>query len=159
VSDPQAEIVTGKRRIGISSQLASSADAQITADAVLARSRTPGWRISGLKWHLNPYEMLSPDDLDVIMRVLDGTTRMGLPIIINELPMWSPISRDTDSVAVYLEGGQYTNHDGYWQLNLLVSDAASQGAAAVVWNDLPAEWSWDEFSPDVDWADLSGVGI
>jgi hypothetical protein len=157
--DAPAEVATGKRRIGITSQLSTQAGAQLTANAVLGRSRTPGWRISGLKWHLNPYELLSPDDLDVIMRILDGTTRMGLAIVIDELPQWSPISAGTDSVAVYLEGGRFTNSDGYWAIDLLVSDAASQGQAAIPWQDLAADWSWDEFGFDVDWSDLSGVGI
>lgn len=157
--DPAAELATGKRRISISSQLATELGAQQTANAVLARSRTPGWRISGLRWDLNPNEFLGPEDLDVIMRVLDGTTRMGLPIIINELPPWSPLAPGTDTIAVYLEGGRFTNTGGYWTLDLLVSDAASQGQPAIPWQDLPAEWRWDDFAPDLDWAELSGVGL
>jgi hypothetical protein len=157
--DPVAEAATGKRRISVTSQLATEAGAQATANTILARNRTPGWRISGLKWTLNPYEMLSPDDLDVIMRMLDGTTRMGLPMVINELPGWSPIAKGTDTVAVFLEGGRFTNTDGYWTLDLVVSDASSQGQAAVDWQDQPSAWQWKQYAPDIEWAELSGVTI
>ena len=157
--DPVAEAATGKRRISVTTQLATEAGAQATANAILARNRTPGWRISGLKWTLNPYELLSPDDLDIIMRMLDGTTRMGLPIVVNELPSWTPIAKGTDAVAVFLEGGRFTNTDGYWTLDLLVSDASSQGQAAVDWQDQPSAWLWNQYAPDIEWAELTGVTI
>lgn len=156
--DPVAERATGKRRISVTTQLSTEAGALSTASVVLARTRTPGWRISGLSWSLNPYEMLSPDDLDVIMRLLDGTTRMGLPMIITEIPAWAPITDGTGITAVYVEGGRFTNTDGYWTLDLLVSDAASQGKT-FPWQDLPADWLWSEFASDIDWLDLSGVGL
>lgn len=157
-TDPVAENATGKRRIAVTTQLATEAGGQATANSILARNRTPGWRISGLRWQLNPYEMLSPDDLDIIMRILDGTTRMGLPMVVTELPGWTPIAKDSN-LAVFLEGGRFTNTDGYWTFELLVSDASSQGQAAVAWQDQPSAWLWNQYASDIEWSELTGVTI
>jgi hypothetical protein len=92
------------------------------------------------------------------MTILDATTRIGLPILLTDVPAWSPAPTRAD-VPLYLEGAKLTNHDGAWTLELLTSSAAAQGAAAITWDDVPPAWAWDQFDPTITWNDLRGVGI
>src|SRR4029077_4525660 len=86
--DPAEEQRTGKRRIGVSTQLSTLAAAQSTANAVLARVRTPGWRVSGVVWDRAPDDPLTSTELQTVFKLLDGTTRIGLPIMLTDLPTW-----------------------------------------------------------------------
>src|SRR4029077_9594223 len=90
--DPAEEQRTGKRRIGVSTQLSTSTAAASTANAVLARVRTPGWRISGLVWDMGPDEPLTSTELQTVFNPLDATPRIALPILLTDLPSWSPIT-------------------------------------------------------------------
>jgi hypothetical protein len=40
-----------------------------------------------------------------------------------------------------------------------VSDAASQGQAAVAWQDQSSAWLWNQYAPSIEWAELSGVSM
>jgi hypothetical protein len=57
-----------------------------------------------------------------------------------------------------LEGGRFTNVQGYWRLELLVSNAAAQGKSQLRWVDLPVGMPWTGFGA-LTWNDLIGVGI
>lgn len=156
--DYAEETRSGRRRIGVQTQLSTSVSAQQTADLMLARVRGPSWRISGLTWALGPYDALSSAELLATLRLLDGTTRLGVPILLTDLPSWSPVSGDA-ALPLFVEGGRYVNVNGYWTIEILVSDGKSQGAAAIPWNTVPAPWIWNQFDPSVSWSELSGVGL
>ena len=93
--------------------------------------------------------------LDAVMRLLDATTRTGLPLLITDIPASSPTPEG--NVALFVEGGQYRNIDGAWTLSLYVSSATSTGASGVSWDAQPADWLWDQYDPGIRWVDLAGV--
>ena len=148
----------GEYAVSVQTVLADLAVASTLASAILARMQSVGWRVSGLVWQMAPAELLSGADLQNVMRILDATRRIGLPITLTELPAWSPIS-PTPTLYQYLEGGRFVYDLGAWTLELLTVDTASVGRADIPWNALPADWSWNEFDPDIAWADLAGVTV
>jgi hypothetical protein len=148
---------TGTRRVSISTELATSAAASELAGRVMARTSSPGWRIGGLQIDLRASEPVEPDLLALVMTVLDGTTRIGLPILITDLPDWSPISSPGVDVPCYLEGGAFSNEKGAWTLDLVTSDGTAHGASSYKWDQSGASWQWDQFDPAISWDDLRGV--
>ena len=155
-TDVGLEARTGRRRVGVSTVLAVQADAAALANTLLARLQTPGWRISGLTIDLS-VETLDPVTLANVMQILDGATRLGLPIMLTNLPDWNPAGSSED-LPLYLEGGRFTNVEGYWRIELLVSSAAAQGQSRLRWVDLPVGMPWTGFGA-LTWNDLIGVGI
>lgn len=156
--NPLLEADIGVHRVAVGTQLSRQADAQLVSDAVLARTSNTQWRVSGLDWRADTTDQLDADALGRMMTLLDGTTRNGLPILLTNVPEWSPIPQDA-GVALYLEGGVYTSTDGGWDLSLITSSARAQGGADVAWDDQPADWTWDQYDPAVTWNALHGVGI
>jgi hypothetical protein len=154
-----AETATGRRRVAITTELNALVDAQRVAQAALGRLTTPGWRVDGITWTML-LAPITPDTLQRVMKVLDGVTRLGLPVLIVGLPSWSPISPD-DTLPLYLEGGQFTYSLGGWTLELLTSSARAQGQAGARWQDLATgtDWQWQDFDPAISWGDLRGVGV
>jgi hypothetical protein len=155
--DTAAETATGRRRVGVQTQLTTSANASTVGAAMLARLTAGGWRVGGLTWRAEIDDPLTPAGIAAVMQVLDGSTRLGLPIMLTDLPDWSPIPAGTD-VPLFLEGGRFANVDGAWQLDLVTSSAKAQGAG-VKWQEIPAAWTWQQFSPDITWNDLYGVRV
>ncbi len=155
--DLAAEAATGRRRVSVQTELLSSTTGQAVAETLLGRLSSPGWRVSGLVLDLQN-EPLDATMLGSVMTILDGATRLGLGIILTNLPDWTPVASRSD-VPLYLEGGRFTNSDGAWRIELLTSSAGSQGAPGVKWSDLPVAWHWDMFDPSIAWSDLAGVGI
>lgn len=155
--DPVLEAATGQRRIGVSTQLAELADARRVANSLLGRVATPSWRVSGLTIRMDLTEKLDAKTLATVMTILDASTRLGVGIVVTDLPEFSPAGVERN--AVYLEGGRFTNESGMWTLELLTSSAAAQGKPDVAWSEVPSDWSWDEFDPAIAWADLAGVGM
>jgi len=124
----------------------------------LGRASTPGWRVAGLVWDMEKVEKLDADTLTKVMTILDGTTRIGVPLLLTDLPTWSPVSAGAE-LPLFLEGGTFTNTDGAWTLELLTSSAAAQGASKVNWNQVSSGWAWNEMGPEISWNDLRGVGV
>jgi hypothetical protein len=153
-----AETATGQRRVQVSTQLAQLPDADRLAGSLLARLTAGGWRIRGLTYRVEPTDPLGPAGIATVMTILDGTTRIGLPIMLTDVPAWSPAPTSRD-VPLYLEGAKLTNTDGAWLLELLTSSAVAQGAGSIAWDQLPAGWQWDQFDPAISWDDLRGVGL
>lgn len=154
--DPAQEAATGRRRVQVGTELAVQADAEFLADSLLARLNTPGWRIGGLVWDLT-LDPVDADTLERVMKILDGVTRLGLGILLTNVPDWAPPATG-DDVWLFLEGGRFINQDGAWRLELLTSAGVSQGAS-LSWDEVPADWSWDEFDASITWNDLYGVGV
>jgi hypothetical protein len=158
VSNDPLTAAIGRFRVGISTDLAQLADANLLAQTLLARLSVGGWRVTGLTWQLDAADVLDGPTLSRVMQVLDGTTRVGLPILLTGLPGWSLVAPG-EPVPLYLEGGRFSNTRGAWTLELQTSSAISQGKAAVTWDQLTASWTWDMFDPSIGWDDLAGVGI
>jgi hypothetical protein len=156
--DAAAESANGQRRVQVSTQLATSADADALAASLLGRLSAGGWRIRGLTYRVDLLDPLGPAGIAAVMTILDATTRIGLPILLTDMPAWSPAPTRA-AVPLYLEGARLTNDAGAWTLELITSSAVSQGAAGVAWDQLPAGWEWDQFDPAISWDDLRGVGI
>lgn len=155
VVDQQLEATYGQRGLSSSTLLQSQQDAHDVAARILARTAITGWRVSGLT--IDDDESLQTTDdtaVSMLLRLLDGTSRNGLPIILTDLPPWSPLG---PTLPVYLEGGTYTHDDGTWTLQLTVSRAEGQGRS-VLWDELDPAWAWEDFDPAIAWDDLVGVG-
>jgi hypothetical protein len=150
----------GVRRVTVTSQLTTEADALAVGAGLLRRLGPPSdaddesasWRIGGLTYRVEPDADTAA--VATALALLDDTTRIGRPVTVTELPGWSPIP---GSAAGYLEGGIYRFEDGAWALDLLISSATGLGASAA-WADLDPAWAWDEFDPGIRWIDLVGVG-
>jgi len=158
LADTTAEVASGVRRVGVSTQLRTSVDGTNLATRLLARLRTPAWRITGLEIRLNQYERLDADGLTKILTLLDGTTRIGQAIMLTDLPAWSPVADGRSTLPLYLEGGRFSSVDGYWTLELVTSSGGNSGSS-VRWNQLLAGWQWQEFDPEIAWYELTGVGV
>ena len=152
VIDPALETLYGTRRVSVSTELQASADAQDVAQRILSRANPQGWRASGLAID---DEDVTPDTegIELMLNLLDGTSRIGAPIVIGDLPPWSPAGSDA---GVYLEGGTYRYMGGRWVLELTVSVATGLGTSAQ-WDELDPSWTWDQWSPSISWNDLRGV--
>jgi hypothetical protein len=153
--DPALIDALGVRRIGVSTVLTTQPDAAALAGRVLARTGDHGWRIGGLTWSTG-LDALAPADVDRAFTLLDGTTRLGVPITLTDLPDWSPSGES--QVALFLEGGTYRFTGGHWSLELTVSRAVAQGASTLTWDDLDPAWTWAQMDPTMTWDDLTGVG-
>lgn len=164
VIDAELEKSIGSRRIAISTQLSASAPALQLASNTLGRTSTPGWRLSGLTWDAEDDAPLASSELTKMMTLLDGTTRNGCPIVVTDLPDWSPLAEGRTEVPLFVEGGTYTNEDGAWHLDMTTSAPTAAGRSAT-WNDFPSTphpvtaWRWQDMAPDISWVDLSGTAV
>lgn len=152
--DATLETRYGTRNASVSTQLQAAADAQEVASKVLARATPQGWRATGIA--------IDDDDVTgnaegvaLMLDLLDGTSRIGAPITIGDLPDWSPAGA---SAGVYLEGGTYRYVGGRWVLELVVSAAGSGLGESAQWDQLDPAWTWNEWEPAMTWNDLRGVG-
>lgn len=175
--DPTGQTVTstdaggvrdlGAATVALSTLLTTELAAVALADMWLGRLSVRGWRVEGLTLQMSPHEPLDADALDMVMRILDATTRVGLPIMLRNLPGWASLGDPSGRLALYLDGGEFTFEDGQWRLDLATIAATAVGKAAVTWNSLPTvtpapntgAWTWNEFDPAIDWDDLAGVSV
>lgn len=150
--DAPLELLLGTRGVSVSTQLQAATDAQAVAARIKARTSPTGWRASGL----------SIDDDDVtsdaigvatMLGLLGGSSRIGAPIIIGDMPGWAPSGSTT---GVYLEGGTYAYVGGRWLLQLEASATTGVGDS-VTWDELGPTWQWNQWAPQVRWNDLRGV--
>jgi len=160
-SDANLTTRIGLHRISVSTQLALQADASALADTLLARFSAMGWRMSGVEWDTaDDSALMSPADITRAFKLLDGTTRIGLPMTLTDLPDWTdPLTGAAGQVPVYVEGGNYEYNAGNWMLALRLSAAKGSATGTLPWNALPntAAWAWQQFDPDISWLDLYGV--
>jgi hypothetical protein len=159
--DTARETATGRRSITVPTDLTNATDARLLATTILARTTVPGWRVSGIVWRLELVQHLDADQIERVMKVLDGVTRLGLPILLDNLPGWVPITAEAQ-VALYLEGGRFSNVNGIWSLELLTSSAEGQGRS-LRWSDLTLPpgnaFQWQDMDPAIQWQDLAGTTV
>lgn len=144
----------GTRNISVTTLLTTQAAAETVAERLLARN-TGQWRMEGLE--VADLDFTVPDDraAQILLALLDGVRRGGLPVRVTELPTWSPIG---ETAPAYVEGGDYTFSGGGWTLALTISRATGLGANAT-WDEIPRDpaWIWDTWSPSITWDALRGV--
>ena len=148
VIDAPLEVTYGTRRISATTQLTTAADALDVANRLMARLTVGGWRASGFV-----VDDVFIDRVDVLLAMLDGTSRIGLPVRVTDLPPWSPTG---PVLPLYLEGGKYAFDDGRWVLDLNVSSARGQGES-VTWDETDPTWRWVDVDPALTWSGVYGV--
>jgi hypothetical protein len=153
VVDTAAEATFGVRRVGYSTQLITAADGTTIANRVLNRSRALGWHADGLTWDTRLPEQFDDAHRTAALDLLDGSRRMGAPLVISDMPAWAPAG---ETLSTYLEGGSYTYQGGRWILELSVSPSGATGVSTR-WADLPADWTWAMFDPAIAWFQLLGT--
>jgi hypothetical protein len=152
VVDAELETSYGTRRVQVSTQLQAEDDARDVAGRILGRTSATDWRADGLT--LDDDEIPAGEvGVALLLDMLDGTSRIGAPVVLGDLPPWSPAGA---SAGVYLEGGTYRFVSGRWVLDLTVSAATGLGQSAA-WDELDPAWIWDDWSPEITWNDLRGV--
>lgn len=151
--DATLETRYGTRNASVSTQLQAAADAQEVASKVLARATPSGWRATGIA--IDDDDVTgNAEGVGLVLDLLDGTSRIGAPITIGDLPEWSPAGA---SAGVYLEGGSYSFIGGRWVLELVVSAAGSGLGESAQWDQLDPAWTWDQWDTALTWNDLRGV--
>lgn len=152
--DEDREAVYGQRRVSLSSLLADPDDAEAVALRLLARAGFDGWRAGGVQLSDATLTAPDPEAVQLFLTLLDGTARIGLPVLLDDLPPWAPLGA---RVTVYLEGATCTYEQGAWDFQLTVSSGHGTGDS-VAWAELDPSWAWVDFDPTIQWTDLVGVG-
>jgi hypothetical protein len=156
VTAPETLAMIGARRLSVSTQLATEADAAAQATQWLARSSVVAWRIDGLTWDTTGD--LGPAEISAVMQLLDGTRRNGLPITLTDLPDWAgPMTAGQDRVALYVEGGSYDYRAGSWVLTLTTSSATGSAVGSFPWTASEPGWRWLDYDAELSWLGLYGV--
>lgn len=154
VVDQVAEAEFGTRRVGYSTQLTTAAAGQVIADRILNRSRALGWKSDGFTWDTRiPLDGFDDRLRTAALDLLDGTKRIGAPIVVDQMPDWAPSG---PIFGAYLEGGSYTYTGGRWILETNLSPSGFTGQSTR-WVDLPTAWTWVMFDPDIAWFHLLGT--
>lgn len=149
----EGEDTYGVHRLGVTTELVSDLDARRVGTSILARGDRVTWRASELRWDT---EMTgTTDDAPAVLDLLDGTRRIGLPVVISDLPPWAPVP---DDLALYIEGGTLSYDRGSWTIDLVGSPSGSAGRSAP-WRAVSPEWEWDEVAASLSWLDLAGVTV
>lgn len=154
LDDAAAQDQWGVRRMSYTTQLTSAADGQTVAQRVLNRSRALGWKASGVEWDTRLPAQYTDALRGGLLHLLDGTRRIGCALAIQDMPQWSPSG---DLLTAYVEGGTYTYADGRWQLSLNVSPMGTTGQS-IKWNQVTPSYQWKQFSTDIHWWNMFGVG-
>lgn len=152
--DAGADAEYGTRNISLQTLLTTQAAAATVAERLLSRN-TGQWRMEGLEVADADFNVPDSTAATILLTLLDGVRRGGLPVRVIDLPQWSPIG----TVApAYIEGGVYTFSGGGWTLALTISRATGLGSNAP-WDSFPraAGWTWDAWNPAITWDDLRGV--
>jgi hypothetical protein len=148
----ELETKLGRRGFSLSTELVSQADASRVASTLLAAQHSSEWRLDGVTWAIKYEDELTQAEATAAMDLLDGTVRIGHSLSITGLPAWVPVS---ESVLIYIEGGNYVFEDGNWRLELTGS-SSGQGTS-IKWEEADPTWPWTSFQ-NLSWLDLIGVG-
>jgi hypothetical protein len=148
--DAPLELALGVRRIAVSTLLTTVNAATAVGNRILARLHRQSWRVAGLTWDTALSDM-DPDQVGRALDLLDGTRRLAAPVILTNLPDWSPTG---PTVPLFLQGGSYRFEGGAWSLDLTTASAQSQGTS-LSWSQVDPAWAWQVFAPA--WDDLYGV--
>jgi hypothetical protein len=95
---PGTAELRGARSLRISTELVDEDNAGDLASRVITRGQ-PSWRTESLEWDANDGGPINPED--TLLRFLSGHYRVGLSVLIEDLPAWVPDAGG----FVYVEGG------------------------------------------------------
>ena len=140
----------GVHQISVSTDLTTAAAAQDLAGDLLALAAPAGFFLTGLTWDTRVPQTAAAQ----VITALDARARIGLPLIITNVPEWIP---GGPALPVYLEGGNYTYQRGRWILDLITSKT-SLSAPSIAWADLPAALTWARLS-DLTWDQISSATL
>lgn len=148
----------GLRRLSVSTELTTAQDALALSEQLLRASRGTDWKAQGYTIDFGQIQKMIPtvtntDRTTALMDMLDGTTRIGLALLLIELPTYTPTGVEA---SAYLEGGNYTYSNGSWSLDLTISPSMGQGHSAE-WEELPPAWRWTDLDPALTWKDIYGA--
>lgn len=152
--DADAELAYGVRRVAVSTLLTTLAAARIVADRILARLAGQSWRLSRLVYDTAAVD-LDPRQTAAALDLLDGIRRLAAPILLTNLPYWSPAAPGS-TLPLFLQGGIYSYVDGAWTLDLNTASAQSQGTS-MPWTEPTPDYLWTSFPTSIRWPDLIGV--
>ena len=155
LTDQAALAEYGQRRLGYATQLTNATDGGAVAQRLMSRSRALGWKASGVSWDTDLPEDFGDEDRAVALSVLDGSKRIGLPVVLTEMPAWTPTADDT--VATYLEGGTYTFEGGRWRFEMTVSPSGLTGGS-ITYRQVDPSYQYRQFDPTIRYVDVYGVG-
>jgi hypothetical protein len=152
--DAAREAELGTRAVSVSTQLIDAGTAGDVASRILSRTGPGIWRAEGLTVDDEDVPAGTPG-VALMLDLLDGTSRIGAPLRLGQMPAWAPTGGDT---GAYLEGGTYRFVGGRWVLELIVSASSGLGSSAA-WDELDPSWTWDQWDPRITWNDLRGVAV
>jgi hypothetical protein len=163
VTDTAALATYGTRRLSISTELISQTDATAMANRLLTQARAVAWRLDGITLDTAVMPEVNGSIQDstreiALLNLLDGTTRMGLALLLVDMPAYAPLGAVS---AYYVEGGSYEYVDGFWTLSLTTTPSGTQGKSAT-WADIKTKqptWQWNQWSPTLAWEDAFGVVV
>lgn len=157
-TDAAAAQKFGLRNLQRDTELTAELDAATLADQLLAQARATDWMVSGLAIDTRVLTrdidaIAYTDRLSTVLDLLDGTRRLGHPLVLIDLPAYVPPGA---IASAYLEGGTCTWQDWCWQLELTASPSGSQGQSAA-WEDFPPEATWDGVAESITWNSAYGA--
>lgn len=154
LTDPGSELAYGARGLSVGTTLASQAAANEAASVWMAGHRpSVNWRVAGLTWDLG-HTPVSDAAADLAVALLDNSRRIGLPVVIDELPWWVPQGAQA---GAYIEGGTYRYDDGRWVFALDgVPATGTGGSLAYAQTDLSMRYV--DIDPTITFLDMIGVG-
>jgi hypothetical protein len=155
--DDTAELIYGTRAVSVSTDLTNALDALAIGQQIQARTSGLGWRMNGLVIDAEQVENPDRAAVSMVCELLDGTTRIGRLVLLENVPGWVPANiGDGNDIPVYVEGGEYAYTAGGWVLGLIASSARATGISAT-WEELDPDWSWEMFDPSITWAGMRGA--
>jgi hypothetical protein len=154
--DAAAEPAFGVRRVAVTTLQTTQAAAMKIATRILGRLRRHSWRLTRLVYDTSAVD-LDPRQTAAALDLLDGVRRLAAPIVLGNLPYWTPAGAGS-SLPLYLQGGIYQYVGGAWVLDLTTASAQSQGTS-LPWTAPTNEYIWTAFPTPIVWTDLIGVTI
>lgn len=145
--DPARLRAYGYRNISINTELTDPAAARELAQQTLNRAAPGGYIIPSATWkprHSDPANVL---------KALDATNRLGMPVVITDVPDWIP---GAPAIPAYIDGGHYTYTRGRWTLDLSLTRPAAAGNS-ITWQQTPPAMTWQR--TPLSWLDLSTATI
>lgn len=145
VTDPDRNLRYGYRSLSVSTDLTSHEDATVLAQSLLKQTAPGGWTI--------PAATYTPDETqgENVMRLLDATSRLGHPLILDNVVHWMP---GAPGIPVYLDGATATYTRATWQMHLSLTRGATP-AKSVTWKTIPTTARWRDAR--LTWLEISSA--
>jgi hypothetical protein len=155
VTDPVAQATYGARGLSVGTILTTQTDALDLAAWLLA-SHVPSdaWAGSGMEWDLASAERNDATAQALVRNLLDSSTRPGLPIVLTNLPEWTPTAA---AAGMFVEGGTYRYRDGAWTLALDTASAVGVGQT-MTFAQTNRTVRYVDVDPAVSYLEMNGVG-